>query len=79
MAEFYNFQKHRRNGLPKVLQGETPTPPATQQMEIQGLVIGISSGQDVQENLEEIEALIKKAEEKPQSTSGKLATDTAGK
>jgi hypothetical protein len=39
MVEFYNFQKHRRNSLPKVLQGDIPTPPATQQMETQGLEI----------------------------------------
>jgi hypothetical protein len=30
LSKFYNFQRHRRNSLPKVLQGETPTSPATQ-------------------------------------------------
>jgi hypothetical protein len=29
LAEFYNFQRHKRNSLPKVLQGETQTPPST--------------------------------------------------
>jgi hypothetical protein len=29
LVEFYNFQRHGRNILPKVLQGETPTPPDT--------------------------------------------------
>jgi hypothetical protein len=33
LVEFYNFQRHRRNGLPKVLQGEIPKPPATQEIE----------------------------------------------
>jgi hypothetical protein len=28
LDEFYNFQKHRINSLPKALKGETPTPPA---------------------------------------------------
>jgi hypothetical protein len=37
MVEFYNFQRHRRNSLPKVLQGEIPTSPDTQQTETQGL------------------------------------------
>jgi hypothetical protein len=35
LSKFYNFHKHRRNSLPKVLQGETPTPPATQNIESQ--------------------------------------------
>jgi hypothetical protein len=44
MAKFYNFQKHRRNGIPKVLQGVTLTPPATQKTRTRGLEIGSSSG-----------------------------------
>ena len=31
LAKFYNFQRHRRNSLPNVLQGETSTSPATQE------------------------------------------------
>jgi hypothetical protein len=29
LVQFYNFQRNRRNILPKVLQGEVPTPPYT--------------------------------------------------
>jgi len=29
LVDFYNFRRHRRNSLPKVLQGETQTPPST--------------------------------------------------
>jgi hypothetical protein len=65
MVEFYNFQKHRRNSFPKVLQGETPTPPTTQQTETQGLETVSSSGWDARKNLEETEDLMKKAEENP--------------
>jgi hypothetical protein len=61
------------------LQGETPTPPTTQQTETQGLETRISSRQDARENFEETETSIKKAEEKPQSTSGKPATVKVGK
>jgi hypothetical protein len=61
------------------LQGETPTPLATQQTKTQGLETWISSGQDAKENLEETEALVKKTEENPQSTSSKPATDIAEK
>jgi hypothetical protein len=44
LVEFYNFQRHRRNGLPKVLRGETPTPLAAQKVEVQSLEIRSSSG-----------------------------------
>jgi hypothetical protein len=37
IIEFYNFWRHRRNGLPKVLQGENLTSPDTEQTETQGL------------------------------------------
>jgi hypothetical protein len=60
LAEFHNFQRHRRNGLPKVLQGETPTPPATQKVETQSLEAGSSSGQDAQEHLEKTEVVTQK-------------------
>jgi hypothetical protein len=101
LVEFYNFQRHRRNGLPKVLQGETPTPSATQKVETRSLEEGSSSGQDALEHLEiaevvtwewettlknplddqtktQVEALIKKLEEKPSSTPGKSTTDAIG-
>jgi hypothetical protein len=57
ITEFYNFQKHRRNSLPKVLQGENPTPPATQQTKTQGLETVSSSGQETQGSLEKTEVL----------------------
>jgi len=79
MDTFYNFQKHRRNGLTKVLQGEISTPPATQQMKTQGLETRSSTGEDAEENLEELETLIEKAEENPQSTSSKPETNTSRK
>jgi hypothetical protein len=60
LVEFYNFQKHRRNSLPKALQGETPTPPAAQRIETQSVETGSSSGQDAQEHLEKTKVLIQK-------------------
>jgi hypothetical protein len=36
-AEFYNFQRHQKNSLPKVLQGEVPTSPTTQEVATQSL------------------------------------------
>jgi len=55
LVKFYNFQKHRRNSLPKVLQGETLIPLATQLVETQSLETGSSRKQDAQEILERIE------------------------
>jgi hypothetical protein len=34
LVEFYNFHKHQRNNLPKVLQGEILIPLATQRFDI---------------------------------------------
>jgi hypothetical protein len=62
LAEFYNFQRHRRNSLPKVLQGETPTSPATQETATQSLETGSSGGQDAQEHLEKTEVLTQKGD-----------------
>jgi hypothetical protein len=76
LVQFYNFQRHRRNSLPKVLQGEIPTPPATQEIEVQSLETKNSSGQDAQESWEKTEVLTQKG---PLSTPGKSATDTVGK
>jgi len=58
MAKFYNFQKHQRNGLPKVLQGETLTPPTAQRIETQSTETGSSSGQGAREHLEKTKVLI---------------------
>jgi hypothetical protein len=62
LAEFYNFQRHRRNSLPKVLQGEAPTSPATQEIATQNLETGSSSEQDAQGNLEKTEVLTQKGD-----------------
>jgi len=58
LAKFYNFQKHGRNGIPKVLQVEAPTPPAAQIIETQSAKTGSSSGQDAQEHLEKTKVSI---------------------
>jgi hypothetical protein len=55
MIDFYNFQKHRRSSLPKVLQGENPMSPATQQTETQNPEVGSSSKQEAPENSEKSE------------------------
>jgi hypothetical protein len=65
LAEFYNFQKHRRNSLPKVLQGEVLTSPATQEVETQNLETGSSSKQSIQENLVKTEVLTQKENTAP--------------
>ena len=57
LAEFYNFQKHQRNSLPKVLQGETLIPSATQRVETESLEKWSSSRQDAQESLEKTKVL----------------------
>jgi hypothetical protein len=60
-AEFYNFQKHQRNSLPKVLQGEVSTSPATHKVETHNLETCSSSKQSIQENLVKTEVLTQKA------------------
>jgi hypothetical protein len=62
LTEFHYFQRHRRNSLPKVLQGETPTPPSKQKVETQSLETGSSSGQGAQENLEKTEVVTQKGD-----------------
>jgi len=62
LVEFHNFQSHRRNSLPKVLQGETSTPRATQEIEIHILEIGSSNRQDAQEKLGKIEVLTQRGD-----------------
>jgi hypothetical protein len=51
-----------RNSLPKVLQGEIPTSPATQEIEVQSLEIRDSTGQDAQEILEKTKILTQKGD-----------------
>jgi hypothetical protein len=60
MAEFYNFQKHRRSGLPKVLQGKSLKSPDTQQAETQNPEVGSSTKQETLENLEKVEVSTQK-------------------
>jgi hypothetical protein len=36
MLDFYKFQKHRRSGLPKFLQGTLSKPPGSQQAKVKG-------------------------------------------
>jgi hypothetical protein len=60
MIDFYNFQKHRRSSLPKVLQGENPMSPATQQTETQNPEVVSSSKQEALENLEKSEVSTQK-------------------
>jgi len=55
MDEFYNFQKHRKSGLPKLLQGEILKFPATQQIKTQNPEAGSSTKQETLENLEKSE------------------------
>jgi hypothetical protein len=62
LVEFYNFQRHQINGLPKVLQGETPTPLATKKIEVHSLETKSSSGKDAQENLDKTEVLTQKGD-----------------
>ena len=60
MDEFYNFQKHRRSGLPKVLQGKSLKYPDTQQTKIQNPEAGSSTKQETLENLEKAEVSTQK-------------------
>jgi hypothetical protein len=60
------------------LQGETPTPPAAQKIEVQSLETRSSSGQDAQENLEETEVLTQKGDTtltNPPSDQAKAQTE----
>ena len=43
MVDFYNFQKQRRSSLQKLLQGENPMSPTTQQTKTRNLEVGSSS------------------------------------
>jgi hypothetical protein len=60
MVEFYNFQKHRRSGLPKVLQRENPKSLATQQTETQNPQAKSSTKNEALENLEKYEVSTQK-------------------
>jgi hypothetical protein len=60
MDEFYNFQKHRKSGLPKLLQGEILKFPATQQTKTQNPEAGSSTKQETLENLEKSEVSTQK-------------------
>jgi hypothetical protein len=44
------------------LQGETPTPPGTQKIEVQSLETRRSSGYDAQDNLEKTKVLTQKGD-----------------
>jgi hypothetical protein len=57
MIDFNNFQKHQRSNLLKVLQGENPMSPATQQTETQNPEALSSSKQEALEKLEKFEVL----------------------
>jgi hypothetical protein len=60
MIDFYNFQKHQRSSLPKLLQGENPMSPATQQIETQNPEVVSSRKQEVLEKLEKSEVSTQK-------------------
>jgi hypothetical protein len=62
LASFYSFQRHRRNSLPKILQGEPHTSPSTQEVTTQGLEARSSSGQDTQEDPKKTEVLTQKVD-----------------
>jgi hypothetical protein len=49
MDDFFKFQEHQQSCLPRVLQGETPKLPITQQKEAKGLE---DSSPDKEENQE---------------------------
>jgi hypothetical protein len=55
MIDFYNFQKNQRSSLLKVLQGENPISPGTQQIETQNPEAINSSKQEALEQLEKSE------------------------
>jgi hypothetical protein len=65
LAELHNFQRHRRNSLPKVLQGEVPTSPATHEVGTQKLEAGSSSGLNIQEDLVKMEVLTQRENTAP--------------
>jgi len=60
MDEFYNFQKHRRSGLPKVLQGKCLKYPDTQQAKTQNLELRSFAKQETLENREKVEVSTQK-------------------
>ena len=60
MDDFYNFQKHQRSGLPKVLQGKCLKYPDTQQTETQNPEAGSSTKQETLENLDKVEVSTQK-------------------
>jgi hypothetical protein len=60
MDEFYNFQKHRRSSLPKVLQGKSLKSPDTQQAETQNPEVRSSAKQETLENQEKVEVSTQK-------------------
>jgi hypothetical protein len=75
MIEFYDFQRHRRSSLPKVLQGETPTSTAAQQMETRSSEAVSSNGQENWESFEKTEVSTQKEEIPSTNVSGDQAKD----
>jgi len=60
MVGFYNFQKHRKRGLPKVLQGKSLKSLDTQQAKTQNPEVGSSAKQETLENHEKVEVSTQK-------------------
>jgi hypothetical protein len=77
MIEFYDFQRHRRSSLPKVLQGGAPMSPATQQTETRSQEAVSSSKQETWENLEKTEVSTQKEDTPVTDVSGDRAKDQA--
>jgi hypothetical protein len=61
-ANFFNFQRHKWNSLPKVLQGDLVAPSYTQETIPPGFETGSSGGKETEENPKEVEVSIKKLE-----------------
>jgi len=74
-ASFPAFQNHRRNGLPKTLQGEMVTSPPEQEIIPLGFKLKLSDERTAKENPKKIEASSQK-EEVSQTEHPRSETDS---
>ena len=61
-TSFLTFQRHRKSGLPKVLQGESTTPPPTQENTPLGFRKEVQDKSNTKENPSETKTSLQNAE-----------------
>jgi hypothetical protein len=77
MIDFYDFQRHRRSSLPKLLQGGTLMSIVAWKIETRSSEAISSNGQEIQGSLEKTEVSNQKEDIPSKNVSGDQAKDQA--